>query len=136
MNHRDVAVSTRVGDRIRERRKALKWTREQFAEACRARGITMSEAILTNIESGRKTSASRRRTVSVDEIVVFADVLGAHPVELLSEDGRPPARPVDREAVALISSVIRVAVVGDVDERVARATHIIEAALSTKGGAR
>lgn len=69
-------LSDTVGERIMLWRKRRGWSREKLSEVCTQIGLShLSEAVITNIESGRRTSASRRRVVSIDELVVFSIAL-------------------------------------------------------------
>lgn len=78
-------LSDTIGEQIKVWRKRRGWTREELAAECAKVGMShLSEAVITNIESGRRTSASRRRLVTVDELVVFAFVLNVPPPALLS----------------------------------------------------
>lgn len=81
----DVCLSEIVANRIRMLRYALGWNRSALAS--RYNELTpdgsMTENILTNIESGRLTNAQRRRLVNVDEVVVFAKALGVTPSALM-----------------------------------------------------
>lgn len=66
-------LSDVVGEQIARWRRESGMNREELAERCRELGLPkMSPSVITNIESGRRVKGSPRRTVSVDELVVFA----------------------------------------------------------------
>jgi transcriptional regulator with XRE-family HTH domain len=87
-----VVVTERVAERVASRRRALGMNRDEFASRCNEHGLSMSLSIVTNIESGRRVQGAPRRAVTVDEMVVFAEVLGLHPLDLLgaSDDRHDP----------------------------------------------
>lgn len=60
-------------------------TRDDLAAACAKRGYPLTSATIANIETGRRDPADRRRRreVSVDELVMLADVLNVAPVLLV-----------------------------------------------------
>lgn len=79
-------LSDVVGERITTWRKRRGWNRERLAEECSKAGMKMSASIITDIESGRvnKQTGIRRRTVSVDELAVFAFALNIAPPMLMT----------------------------------------------------
>ncbi|HEY0451294.1 hypothetical protein [Actinophytocola sp.] len=69
-------LSDVVGERITVWRRRRGWNRERLAEECRALGMAdLTPAVLTNLESGRRQQGSRRRLVTVDELVVISTAL-------------------------------------------------------------
>jgi transcriptional regulator with XRE-family HTH domain len=79
-----LVLSDTVGEQIKLWRKRRGWTRERLGEECGRLGLPLTEAIITNIESGRLTSAKRRRMVTIDEFVVIAFALNVPPAVLIS----------------------------------------------------
>ncbi|MEU4580441.1 helix-turn-helix transcriptional regulator [Nonomuraea sp. NPDC023979] len=73
-----------IAEQVRKHRKRLGLTREQLAEECARLGADhLTFAALTNIETGRRDRAGkRRREVTVDELEVLAHAL-AVPLLLL-----------------------------------------------------
>lgn len=89
-----VDLSDRVAGEVRRRRMAAGMTRPKLAELCTALGVSMSEAMLANIETGRRRpDGTRQRDVSVDELNVLALALKVDPMDLLGLPGevREPA---------------------------------------------
>ena len=76
--------------RVREARKARGWQVADLAARCAELGHPeLTENVLENIESGRRSrDGRRRRAITVDELRVLADALGFSPVDVL--DGLPP----------------------------------------------
>lgn len=66
-----------IAARVRELRKRQDWTADQLAKELQAVGIEWDRSIVTNLELGR------RKTVSVEELLALAYVLGVAPVHLL-----------------------------------------------------
>lgn len=67
-----------VATRVRELREKRGWSARELAERCATAGAPhLDRSIIANIESGR------RRSVSVEELLVFAYVLDVAPVHLL-----------------------------------------------------
>ena len=88
-------VSDVVGGRVREVRKRCDWTTAELAEQCASKGMPqLTASVLNDIETGRRAvNGSRRRTVSVDELLALALVLDVAPVHLLvpiEGDGQEP----------------------------------------------
>ncbi len=64
-----------VGERIREIRRRRRLKVPELAAACAEAGHPeLTEQTIYNIESGRRVDGRRRRTVSVDELLAFAEV--------------------------------------------------------------
>ncbi|MFF5992602.1 helix-turn-helix domain-containing protein [Prauserella flavalba] len=78
-------LSDTVADQIASWRKRRGLNRDQLAEACAKLGMPeLTHAAITNIESGRRNKEGlRRRTVSIDELVVLAVALNVPPVSLI-----------------------------------------------------
>jgi transcriptional regulator with XRE-family HTH domain len=83
-------VSDIVAARIREARKAQRWTTADLAERCADAGHPeLTKPVIENIETGRRDKdGRRRRAVTVDELRALADVLRFSPADVL--DGLPP----------------------------------------------
>lgn len=89
----NTAISERVADNIREIRLARKWSMAVLSMqlhdhrcALHANGYDMSPAIINSIENGVSAQhgyPARTRPVTVDELFVFAEVLGVKPADLL-----------------------------------------------------
>jgi len=74
-------VSDVVGDRVRARRKAYRWKVQKLAELCAQAGRPeLTANALYLLEGGRHKGGRRTRQITVDELVVLADVFGC-PVE-------------------------------------------------------
>jgi transcriptional regulator with XRE-family HTH domain len=85
----DETTSDVVAARVREARKARGWLAGDLAGICaRAGHPEITENVIENIESGRRKGGRRTRAVTVDELVVLADVLGFSPADVLG--GLPP----------------------------------------------
>lgn len=85
-----------VGGRVRDVRERRRWTREQLAERCTAKGATgITAAVIGDIETGRKTGGKRRRLVSIEELLTLALALNVAPVHLMV----PPDDPDEAYAV-------------------------------------
>jgi transcriptional regulator with XRE-family HTH domain len=101
----DGCLSDLVASRIRVLRKGLGLTRAELAERFNRLAVTrsgeylaskygdsmMTDSVVTNIESGRRTGGSRRRMVTVDEVVVFAKALEVTPDLLMDPASQHPA---------------------------------------------
>jgi transcriptional regulator with XRE-family HTH domain len=70
-------VSDAVANRVQQLRKRRGWSARRLAKACAATGNPqLTESVVANIESGRRDKQGRRRRdVSVDELVAFAQAL-------------------------------------------------------------
>jgi len=70
-------ISDVVASRVQQLRERRGWSARQLAEACAATGNPqLTESVVANIESGRRDKQGRRRRgVSVDELVAFAQAL-------------------------------------------------------------
>jgi transcriptional regulator with XRE-family HTH domain len=77
--------SDTVARRLVELRKRRGWSARRLAEACAATGSPqLSESVIANIESGRRDEHGRRRKdVTVDEVVGFAEALNVPAMHLL-----------------------------------------------------
>jgi len=82
-------LSDVVGERIASLRKAHGVTRDELSSRCGALGWPLTVAVLTNIETGRRKGAERRREISIDEIAVIARALEIPPVLLCYPVGEP-----------------------------------------------
>jgi transcriptional regulator with XRE-family HTH domain len=81
-------LSDVVGDQVRRLREGAGLTREDLAERCG----TISAAALSNLETGRRDPAGRRRReVTVDEVFLLAYALDVPPVALLLPIGHKDA---------------------------------------------
>lgn len=83
----EVVVTKLVADHIRARRAALGWSAQRLADECAEAGsATLSRSTIAKIEAGA------RKSVTAEEIVVLARVLGLTPNDLLGVDagGRAP----------------------------------------------
>jgi transcriptional regulator with XRE-family HTH domain len=76
-------LSDVVGERIMTWRKRRGLNRETLAERCAALGMNLTAESFTNIESGRRKEGVRRRTITVDELMVIALALDVPPLVLL-----------------------------------------------------
>jgi transcriptional regulator with XRE-family HTH domain len=77
--------SDAIAAQVRQRRQQLNLNRQQLAEKCASVGAPqITAAALTNIETGRRDAAGkRRREVSVEELLALAVALGVFPVDLI-----------------------------------------------------
>jgi hypothetical protein len=77
--------SDTIAELVRKRRGQLDMTRDQVAEECAKIGAAqLTTAALTNIETGRrKPDGTRRREVTVDELLTLSVVLRVQPVNLV-----------------------------------------------------
>jgi transcriptional regulator with XRE-family HTH domain len=71
--------------RIRALRRQRDWQAIDLAVACAKAGHgELTENVIENIEHGRrKSDGTRRRAVTVDELLALAEVLSVSPAELL-----------------------------------------------------
>lgn len=79
-------ASDLVGAEIRRRRLDLDLTAEQLAAKCAEIGAPeLSTAVIANIETGRrnKETGERRRDITVEELLILANVLDTSPLTLL-----------------------------------------------------
>lgn len=76
-------LSDVAGERIAHWREARGWTRKQLAEECQKIDPKLTFESISNIESGRRKEGVRRRTISVDELMIIARGLNVPPVLLL-----------------------------------------------------
>lgn len=78
-----------VARRVRVIRDRRGWNARQLAEACTRIGHPeLTESVIANIESGRRDEhGRRRREVSVDELLAFAEALGVAPGALHRTSG-------------------------------------------------
>jgi transcriptional regulator with XRE-family HTH domain len=83
---RRLSPSDTVAVRIREERTRRGWTATQLAERCTRAGATkVSKVVMAYIEGGRPgPDGRRRRDVTVDELLMFADALDVAPLYLMS----------------------------------------------------
>lgn len=79
-------ISDLVADRIVKLRQRQGMTRDELSAACRSKGYTwITSPVLANIETGRRLpDGSRRRAVTVEELIAFADVLNVDEAQLLA----------------------------------------------------
>jgi transcriptional regulator with XRE-family HTH domain len=94
----DLHTSAIVADRIAYARRQRGWNRDQLAKECAAAGAPdITAPAITNIETGRRVDGRRRRAVTIDELVVFAQLFGVALDWFLSAptcpacEGCPPA---------------------------------------------
>lgn len=80
-----MTASDRVADNIRAIRRVRGLSREDLALLVTESGLTMTSAMLTNIESGRVKGRTRRRMVTVDELCAFSAALSVPPLKLLED---------------------------------------------------
>ncbi|MFD7020051.1 hypothetical protein [Streptomyces sp. NPDC059928] len=82
--HSHEILSDLVADQIRMHRTRLGLNREQLAEECARLGAReLTYAAITNIETGRRDKAGkRRREVTIDELMTFGYALGVPPLLL------------------------------------------------------
>lgn len=79
------AIET-IAERVREVRQKRGWSVRKLAEACTASGVTsLTQASITNIERGLSNTEGKRggRTVTADELLALAYVLGVRPLDLM-----------------------------------------------------
>jgi transcriptional regulator with XRE-family HTH domain len=76
-------LSDVVGERITTWRKRRGLNREALAERCAALGLHLTAESFTNIESGRRKDGVRRRTITIDELMVIARALNVPPILLI-----------------------------------------------------
>lgn len=75
-----------AGKRVREVRRRHGWTAAQLAERCAEIGAPeITSSVVTDLETGRRDKATgrRRRSITVDELLVLACALDVAPVHLL-----------------------------------------------------
>lgn len=90
-------LSDLVARRLVQLRKGAGLSREQFAKRCQQLGTEdVTPAVLANIETGRRDAdtGTRRRRITVDELLVFALVLDIPPVWLLTDPTSSQRLPV------------------------------------------
>ncbi len=86
-------VSDVVGANVRELRRRRRLTAAEFADVCAQAGHPeLTEQTIYNIESGRRVQGRRRRTVSVEELLAFAEVLQVE-ISTLLWPAHPPLKP-------------------------------------------
>lgn len=85
-------LSDVVAEQVNRARKRHGWNRGELAKRCRKLGAPqLTEAAITNIETGRRDAdGRRRREVTVDELVIFGRALGVPPVLLAFPVGSQP----------------------------------------------
>jgi transcriptional regulator with XRE-family HTH domain len=86
-------ASDMVAARVRKVRKRRGWQPADLAARCAELGAGhLTENAIENIESGRRAGGRRRRTVTVDELLILALALNVAPVHLLvpPDDGSDP----------------------------------------------
>lgn len=71
------SVAGRVGKNIQRARKIVDMSAQDLSNACEANGYPIPRSTIANIESGRK------ETVSLQELLVIAEVVGAPPLALI-----------------------------------------------------
>ena len=77
-------LSEAVGREVEWHRRRRQLTRQQLADECLRLGSDLTFAAITSIETGRRDAAGRRRrSVTVDELVVLAQALGVAPLTLV-----------------------------------------------------
>lgn len=73
-----------VGARVRDLRKRCRWNMDELAERCaRAGRPELTANALYFLESGRRKDGDRTRNITVDELLVLADVFGLKVDDLL-----------------------------------------------------
>jgi transcriptional regulator with XRE-family HTH domain len=77
-----------VGSQVRERRKMLGLTQEEFAARCQLHGLDMSRATISQIEA-------RLRAVRDRELKLLAEILGVSTDSLFSESEK--LKPKDKK---------------------------------------
>lgn len=78
------SASDLAGRRIREIRQRYGWTAKELADRCATHGVPQITAtVITNLETRRRST----RQITVDELLVLADVLEVPPVELIAPLG-------------------------------------------------
>jgi transcriptional regulator with XRE-family HTH domain len=76
-------ASDLTGERVKEIRRRRGWTTAQLAARLAEAGAGhLTEAVLANIETGRRRNGQRRRDVTIDEVLTLAYVLNVPPVLL------------------------------------------------------
>ena len=73
-----------IGRQVAAARKVAGMSAEALSVACHALGHDVPRALITNLETGRKT------TIPVHELVVIARALGVPPLDLLCPAGNDP----------------------------------------------
>lgn len=98
----DNSPSGIIAAQVRRRRRQLDITRQSLAEKCASVGAPrLTLAALTNIETGRPDSqGTRRRDVTVEELLALACALDIHPVDLMV-----PGDAADDEPYAVTAAV-------------------------------
>ncbi|MFC8039622.1 helix-turn-helix domain-containing protein [Paenarthrobacter sp. NPDC057355] len=71
------SVAGRVGSNIQRARKDLGMSAQHLSDGCEAAGYPIPRSTIANLESGRK------ETVSLQELMVIAQVLGVPPITLI-----------------------------------------------------
>jgi transcriptional regulator with XRE-family HTH domain len=66
-----------ITQQMRELRRAREWSAQRLGDEMTAAGVPWDRAIIANLESGR------RRTITIDEWLTLAAVLGVAPLHLL-----------------------------------------------------
>ncbi|MDD4866183.1 MAG: hypothetical protein PHQ28_03355 [Mycobacterium sp.] len=85
MVNTDPSPSVMVAARIKRRRQQRRWSLQDLANRCAmVGGDRLTDNAIENIEHGRRDRAGkRRREVTLEELVIFARVLGfANPWDL------------------------------------------------------
>ena len=101
----DETVSDFVGARVRELRKSHGWDVAELADRCARRGRPeLTANALYSIESGRRKDGERTRQITVDELVVLADVFGRR-VEDLLFGASDEAAPATGETARLVRAI-------------------------------
>ena len=78
---REVTFSEVVAEQVRKFRKERGWSARELAERCARAGMpAVDRAVIANLET------KRRKSVSVDEVMMFAFVLDVAPIHLLVPD--------------------------------------------------
>ena len=73
-----------IGRQVAAARKVAGMSAEALSVACHALGHDVPRALITNLETGRKT------TIPVHELAVIARALGVAPLDLLCPAGEDP----------------------------------------------
>jgi transcriptional regulator with XRE-family HTH domain len=98
------APTATIARQVRELRNARGWSGQRLAQEMTEQGIDWDRSIVANLENGR------RRTVSVEEWLALARVLGVAPVHLLlpiEEDGEFAVTPRAIEQLAEARAWVR-----------------------------
>jgi hypothetical protein len=116
-------VSDLVANRIRKIRDGRHWSAARLARECAKAGYPqLTEAVIVNIETGRRDQQGRRRReVSIDELAAFCMTLELPLSALLSPSGSKPA--MDERHLAWLEETTRR--LDDIAQQVMRVTNAL-----------